>query len=149
MASEQVLTLFRSQATSGSEANNSPLNTSEKRSIFGAMGGAETTFDFLAELPQREEDWSAELVAEVKAYKDDWEEQGGLLTGVACPPLLGVSKQRFHQLVAQYDFWSATHLGQKFYSFNQLFAFSKVRRSNGHPGSDAKGVLKSLLKTGE
>ena len=139
---------IRTRVSVSLRASNLPLNTMIEGTIFGAMGGTETTFDFLAELPQREEDWSSELVAEVKAYKDDWKEQGGLLTGVACPPLLGVSKQRFHQLATEYDFWNKTHLGQKFYSFNQLFAFYKVRRKQGKAGSDTAEVLKSLLKQG-
>jgi len=127
-------------------ASNLTLNTMTEGTRFAAMGGTETTFDFLAELPQREEDWSTELVAEVKAYKDDWKEQGGLLPAVSCHGLLGVSKQRFHKMATEFDFWNATHLGQKYYSFNQLFAFYKVRRKGGKAGSDTAEVLKSLLK---
>ena len=84
-------------------------------------------FPFLADLPKRE-DWPAELAAEVDAYVADFKEHDGLLIQKACPALLGVSRQRFHQLVQTYNFQKFEHFESTWYSRKQLQKFASLHR---------------------
>ena len=103
----------------------------------------------LADLPQQEGFLDENLRSEIDEWHEAMKEQGGLLPQAACPALLGVSRQRFQKLVERYDFWCGTFFGNKFYSYKQLHAFSKVERKAGRPGHSAAKVLSSLLKSSE
>ena len=84
-------------------------------------------------------------MAELKAYKDDFEEHGGLIIRSAAPELLGVSRQRFDQLLKKYGFWSAEHFEKTWYSCNQLQEFARKRVDAGRPGHDPAAVMKAAF----
>ena len=87
----------------------------------------ENAFPFLADLPKRE-DWGEELTREVDAYVADFKEHDGLLIQKACPALLGVSRQRFSQLVDTYNFQKFEHFDSTWYSRKQLQTFASLHR---------------------
>jgi hypothetical protein len=111
------------------------------------MEAATTPFEFLKDLPQREEDMDPGIVEELKMYTADFKEHDGLLIGQACPALLGVSKQRFSQLKTEYKFWNKEYFGKTMYSRRQLEDFYKVRRAQGRPGHSSAAAIKAVFSS--
>ena len=109
---------------------------------------ADLEFDFLADLPQREDEWPEELRNEISAYTTEFQAHDGLILQAVVPDLLQVSKQRFHQLKKEYDFQSWDFFGKTWYSRRQLEEFHKVNRKQGQPGHDVSKILKTLIKEG-
>ena len=101
-------------------------------------------FPFLADLPETT-DLDPSILAELKAYKSDFEEHGGLIIRSAAPALLNVSRQLFDQLLKKYGFWSAEHFEKTWYSCNQLKEFAAKRVAEGRPGHDAAAAVKAAF----
>ena len=103
-------------------------------SIFAAMGGAETTFEFFAEIPKDDS-----LSDEVRAYREDFNECGGLIPSAAMRHMLGVSKQRWYQIKQEYGFVIYRHFEKDFVSYKVAMEFSKLHRPTG-PANAAKAI---------
>ena len=103
-------------------------------------------FPFLADLPETT-DLDPSILAELKAYKDDFDTHGGLIIRSAAPGLLGVTRQRFYQLEKEYGFWSAEHFEKTWYSCNQLkeFAAKRVTPGAGRGGHKKAAVIKAAF----
>lgn len=109
----------------------------------------ETTFEFLNDLEQNENELPGELVQALKDFKADFQEHNGLIPSGSVPALLGVSKQRWSQLNHKYGFWNAEYFEKTWYSRQELEDFYKVERKNGAAAHSVSKVLKSLLPTGD
>jgi len=109
----------------------------------------ETTFEFLAELEQNDNELPGELVQALNDFKTDFKEHNGLIPSGSVPALLGVSKQRWSQLNHKYGFWNAEYFEKTWYSRQELEDFYKVERKNGAAAHSVSKVLKSLLPTGD
>lgn len=102
------------------------------------------TFDFLKDLPQREDDWPTELRQEIAAYTKDFEDHDGLIPKAAAPELLQVSRQRLAQLEEEYGFFKVTYFEKVWYSRRELEDFYKVRRVKGQGVPSLKKVAKAM-----
>ena len=106
--------------------------------MFGVQG-ADATFDFFKDLPQGES-----TSEEVEAFKKDWTAAGGLIWSATMPHMLGVSKQRWHQMKQQgFAFKIYTHFGKEFIGYQQAIEFSKLHRPAG--GRDAAKAIKDMM----
>lgn len=101
-------------------------------------------FPFLADLPETAV-LDPAIVKELEAYKADFEEHGGLIIRAAAPGLLGVTRQRFDQLLKKYGFWTAEHFEKTWLSCNQLKEFAAKRVAEGKPGHDAAETIKAAF----
>ena len=102
------------------------------------MDAAAPTFEFFKDVPQDEE-----LSGEIAAYKNDFNECKGLIPEQAMPHMLGVSRQRWHQMKTDYGFQTYHHFGKNFLSYPIAIEFCKVHRPNG-PQAPAK-ALKAIM----
>jgi hypothetical protein len=109
----------------------------------------ETTFEFLNDLEQNENELPGELVQALNNFKEDFKEHNGLIPSGSVPALLNVSQQRWSQLKKEYGFWSADYFEKTWFSRRELEDFYKVERKAGAPGHSVSKVLKSLLPTGD
>ena len=98
------------------------------------MGGAETTFEFFAEIPKDDS-----LSDEVRAYREDFNEAGGLIPQAAMSHMLGVSNQRWCQIRDEYGFKKYRHFKKDFVSYKVAMEFSKLHRPTG-PANAAKAI---------
>ena len=111
------------------------------------MGTAETTaFDFFKDLPQKDDGLSAEILQELKEYKEAFVEHDGLIPSAAAPELLGISKGRVWQLKKEYSWVVYEFFGKQFYSRRQLEDFSKLDRSGIGRPKKGKPSLKKIVK---
>lgn len=106
----------------------------------------EATFDFFKDLPQKDDGLSAEILEELKEYKECFEEHNGLIPSAAVPELLGVDRKRVWQLKNEYSWWSKEFFGKTFYSRRQLEDFSKLDRSGQGRPKKGKPSLKKIVK---
>ena len=106
----------------------------------------EATFDFFKDLPQKEDGLSAEILAELKEYKEDFVEHDGLIPSAAVPELLGVSGSRVGQLKKEYCWWSKKYFGKEMFSRRQLEDFSKLDRSGIGRPKKGKPSMKKIVK---
>ena len=102
------------------------------------MDAAAPTFEFFKDVPQDES-----LSEEVAAYQKDFNDCKGLIPEQAMPHMLGVSRQRWHQMKAEYDFQTYHHFGKNFLSYPIAVEFCKVQRPSG-PQAPAK-ALKAIM----
>ena len=96
--------------------------------------GAAATFEFFKDVPKDES-----LSDEVRAYHADFNECKGLIPSTAMPAMLGVSKQRWHQMKKKYAFKTYTHFGKDFVSYPVAIEFVKLKRPTG-PADPAKAI---------
>lgn len=96
---------------------------------------AAPTFEFFKDVPKDEN-----LSEEVQAYHRDFNECKGLLPEAAMHHMLGVSKQRWHQLKSEYNFKTYKHFGKNFLSYPLAMEFCKLRRPNQGPASPSKAI---------
>ena len=96
---------------------------------------AAPTFEFFKDVPKDEN-----LSEEVMAYHRDFNECKGLLPEAAMHHMLGVSKQRWHQLKGEYNFKTYKHFGKNFLSYPLAMEFCKLQRPNQGPASPAKAI---------
>lgn len=96
---------------------------------------AAPTFEFFKDVPKDEN-----LSEEVMAYHQDFNDCKGLLPEAAMHHMLGVSKQRWHQLKTEYNFKTYKHFGKNFLSYPVAMEFCKLRRPNQGPASPAKAI---------
>jgi hypothetical protein len=94
----------------------------------------EATFEFFKDIPKDES-----VTEETLAYQKDFNEAKGLIPTAAMPHMLGVSKQRWHQLKNEYGFKVYTHFGKTFVSYQSAMEFSKLHRPVG-PKNAAKAI---------
>ena len=90
-------------------------------------------------LPANEDDWPAEIKADLKLYAKAHEEEGGLIPSAACHHIFEVSRQRWHAMCKEYMFKTWTIFDKKWYSANQLKQFHKLDRSK-YGGGKTNGV---------
>ena len=107
---------------------------------------ATAEFDFLKNLPQREDDWPKELKDEVNAYAAATKEHNGLILRAVVPELLGVSRQRVDQLSKEYGFWTQEFFGRTWYSRCELENFYKLQRTAGGSKPSVLSIAKTMLK---
>ena len=103
------------------------------------MGAAAPTFEFFKDVPQDES-----LSEEVAAYQKDFNDCKGLIPEQAMPHMLGVSRQRWHQMKSDFGFKTYTHFGKNFLSYPIAVEFCKVQRPSG-PQAPAK-ALKAIMQ---
>ena len=106
----------------------------------------DATFDFFKDLPQKEDGLSAEILDELKEYKEAFIEHDGLIPSAAVPELLGISGSRVGQLKREYSWWSKEFFGKQFFSRRQLEDFSKMDRSGIGRPKKGKPSLKKIVK---
>ena len=106
--------------------------------MFGVQG-ADATFDFFKDLPQDES-----TREELAAFKKDWVAAGGLIWASTMPAMLGVSRQRWHQMKSDgFTFKIYHHFDKEFISFQQAVEFEKLHRPSG--GRDAAKAIKDMM----
>jgi len=89
--------------------------------------GADATFDFFKDLPKDES-----TREELAAFKKDWVSAGGLVWASTMPAMLGVSRQRWHQMKSEgFTFKIYRHFDKEFISFQQAVEFEKLHRPSG------------------
>ena len=106
--------------------------------MFGVQG-ADATFEFFKDLPK-----DGSTREELAAFKKDWVAAGGLIWASTMPAMLGVSRQRWHQMKQEYEFKTYHHFGKNFVSYPIAIEFCKVQRPNG-PNAPAK-ALKAIMR---
>ena len=99
---------------------------------------AAPTFEFFKDIPQEDT-----LSEEVIAYQRDFNECKGLIPEQAMHHMLGVSRQRWHQLKTKYGFKTYKHFGKTFLSYPVAVEFCKVQRPDG-PSEPTK-ALKAIM----
>ena len=82
-------------------------------------------------------------LAQIRAYKDDAEAQGGLVTQAQANAVLGVSKSRASQLIKAGTLKSYEHFGVKLISANQLIEYAKLQKISGNLGATIVRAFKS------
>jgi hypothetical protein len=91
-------------------------------------------------------------------FLKDWREfsrisklQGGLVPVSVVPNILGVSRQRVHQLVEEGTFSHWTFYGKKWVSQDEVVAFAKLNRQAGENQfkPSAKELWKASKESGE
>ena len=107
------------------------------------MEAAAPTFEFFKDVPQDES-----LSEEVAAYQKDFNDCKGLIPEQAMPHMLGVSRQRWHQLKVEYDFKVYSHFGKNFLPYPIAVKFCKVQRPNGpsSPSQALKAIMQDLAQ---
>ena len=100
---------------------------------------AAPTFEFFADVPKDQS-----LSDEVVAYQKDFNDCKGLIPEQAMPHMLGVSRQRWYQMKADYKFKTYTHFGKNFLSYPIAVEFCKVKRPDGP--SDSAKALRAILQ---
>ena len=106
--------------------------------LLQGMGTATVDFEFLKDLPTKEEDWPEELLADLKTFKDATVSENGLIPNATCPELFNVSHQRWSQMSQTYAFKCWNLFGKKWYSRNQLEEFHKLDRTASQGGRPTK-----------
>ena len=102
---------------------------------------AAPTFEFFKEVPKDEG-----LSEEVIAYHRDFNECKGLIPEDAMKHMLGVSRQRWHQMKSEYNFKTYRHFEKNFLSYPVAVEFCKVHRPNGpsKPVAALKAIMSDL-----
>ena len=100
---------------------------------------AAATFEFFKDVPKDES-----LSEEYNAYTKDFNECKGLVPEAAMPHMLGVSRQRWHQMKQEYKFKTYHHFGKNFVSYPIAIEFCKVQRPHG-PNAPAQ-ALKAIMQ---
>jgi len=92
------------------------------------------TFEFFKDIPK--DDTVSE---EAKAYYKDFNDCGGLIPAAAMPHMLGVSRQRWHQIKTEFHFKIYTHFDKEFVAYPVAIEYCKLHRPSG-PKSPAKAI---------
>ena len=84
-------------------------------------------------------------------YRKTLKQEGGLLPFTMAADLIGVSKQRVHELIKEGTFVPVEACGKKWLSANQVEAFIKLHRAAGRPWHkpSTKELWKMSLKAGK
>ena len=81
---------------------------------------------------------------QIRAFREMTSRDGGLLPFATAAKLLGVSKQRVNELVAEGTFKPVEFAGKKWLSANQIEEFIKLKREPGRPWN--KPSVKEMWK---
>ena len=106
--------------------------------LLQGMGTATVDFEFLKDLPTKEEDWPDELLSDLKEFKDATVSENGLIPNATCPEIFQVSKQRWQVMSETYQFKCWNLFGKKWFSRTQLEQFHKLDRTAGQGGRPTK-----------
>lgn len=107
------------------------------------MGASAVTFEFFKDVPKDES-----ISEEVRAYQADFNECKGLIPATAMPAMLGVSRQRWHQLREKYDFKIYHHFGKEFVSYPVAIEFVQLQRPDGpaDPAKAIQAIMQDMVK---
>jgi len=109
-------------------------------------------FPFVEQFPKREQNKLERLWEGFENMKAVVEKHGLLVPPQLAADLLGVSRQRVHQLMEQGRMKRVEVLGQVFITEDDLHAFARSERKNGRPpkvqtyGDVAKLAVKTVVK---
>jgi hypothetical protein len=95
-------------------------------------------FEFFKDIPK-----DKSISEEALAYAKDFNECKGLIPNAAMPDMLGVSRQRWHQIKNEHGFKVYTHFDKDFVSYPVAMEYCKIHRPTG-PASPAK-ALKAIM----
>lgn len=105
-------------------------------------------FPFVAELPKREKSRLQQLwerFQEIKAIQD---RKGTIVPPIVASELLGISRQRVHELMNEGRFERVEWRGQAFVTERDLLAYAESERKGGRPcgPSNMREVVKVAVK---
>jgi hypothetical protein len=100
-------------------------------------------FEFFKDIPK-----DKSVTEEALAYGRDFNECKGLLPAAAMPSMLGVSRQRWHQIKHEYDFKIYHHFDKEFVSYPVAMEYCKLHRPSGprDPAGAIKAIMADMVK---